>query len=208
MISRINRLFALLPLAIQAWESPLPFSDANAASTNQAAFRNPAGSAIGSENRIGLGSGLVRVGSRDRIPAAPVESFQPGCPPCGRLPVLGGQRTVPRAVRRGHGLESGRVPLPWFAPGIRLGRKGSGSSVAGRRRGPAPLPPIVGWLLGRKYLVRNGVSAHPSLVRGGSAMGLARRLGFGLRLGRGGRGARFRQAPEFRLRPDPARVRT
>ena len=55
MISRINRLFALLPLSIQAWESPLTFSDANAASTNLAAFRNPAGSAIGSENRIGLG---------------------------------------------------------------------------------------------------------------------------------------------------------
>jgi protease IV len=55
MISRINPLFALFPLAIQAWESPLPFSNANAASTSQAAFRNPAGAAIGSENRMGLG---------------------------------------------------------------------------------------------------------------------------------------------------------
>ena len=69
MISRIKRLFALLPLAIQAWESPLPFSDANAASANQAAFRNPAGSAIGSENRLGLGwSEWDRgTGSRQRL---------------------------------------------------------------------------------------------------------------------------------------------
>ncbi|MDB5105848.1 MAG: signal peptide peptidase SppA, type [Fibrobacteres bacterium] len=46
-------ILALIPLAVQAWESPLPFSNGVATNTSQGAFANPAGSGFGTENRFG-----------------------------------------------------------------------------------------------------------------------------------------------------------
>jgi protease-4 len=55
MFFRIRPLFVLIPFVIQAWDSPLPFSNAVATNTGASAFANPAGAAIGSGDRLGFG---------------------------------------------------------------------------------------------------------------------------------------------------------
>jgi protease IV len=54
MFIRFNPLFALIPAAILAWDSPLPFSNGVATSTEQAGFANPAGSGFGTGNRFDM----------------------------------------------------------------------------------------------------------------------------------------------------------
>lgn len=52
---RFSLLLPLIPLAVGAWDSNLPFSNGIAANTGQAAFANPAGVAFGNDDRLDLG---------------------------------------------------------------------------------------------------------------------------------------------------------
>ena len=54
MFLRFIPLFALLPTALLAWDSGLPFSNGTATGTGSPAFANPAGTALESGKRLGL----------------------------------------------------------------------------------------------------------------------------------------------------------